>query len=269
MSDDTRTEIAKRRIVYQSPDQATVVRRELAYPSADGTALPYDVYEPPGDAAAAPRPGIILVTGYNDEGMRRVFGCGARHTGAFESWARLLAGSGMVAVTYECRQPGADALALTRHVRASAAALRVDAERVGVWSCSGHVPTAVAVLIEEPGIAAAALLNGYLLDIDGHSEVTDAAARFRFAVPASGRSLDHLPAAAPLLLVRSGLDAMPGLNACLDRFVVHALARNLPVSVVNHATGPHAFDIVDDSVQSRAAIRQVIAFLTSQLGVAA
>ena len=63
MSGDTRAEIARRRIVYRSPHEAAVrVRRELAYPSADGTGLPFDVYEPPGEPAAASRPVVILVT---------------------------------------------------------------------------------------------------------------------------------------------------------------------------------------------------------------
>ena len=63
------------------------------------------------------------------------------------------------------------------------------------------------------------------------------------------------------MVVRAGQDQTPGPNAALDRFVTGALARNLPLTLVNHSTGPHAFDIYDGSEASRATIRAVVAFL--------
>jgi hypothetical protein len=43
------------------------------------------------------------------------------------------------------------------------------------------------------------------------------------------------------------------------------LARNLPMTVVNHADGPHAFDIYHDSATSREVVRQMLAFLRFNL----
>jgi len=40
---------------------------------------------------------------------------------------------------------------------------------------------------------------------------------------------------------------------------------NRPITLVNHAEGPHSFDLLDDSETSRRIIRQVLDFLTSQL----
>jgi hypothetical protein len=51
------------------------------------------------------------------------------------------------------------------------------------------------------------------------------------------------------------------LNDALDRVVSAALARNLPLTLVNHATGLHGFDCDEDSVVSRGIIQQVLAFL--------
>jgi hypothetical protein len=65
--------------------------------------------------------------------------------------------------------------------------------------------------------------------------------------------------------VRAGRDQVPGLNATLDRFVAAALTRNLPVTLVNYPSGPHAFDIDDDCEASRQVIRQVLAFLKLHL----
>ncbi len=58
---------------------------------------------------------------------------------------------------------------------------------------------------------------------------------------------------------------MPGLNDALDRFVGAALAANLPVTVTNHATGPHAFDLFDDTRASRDIVKQALAFLQFHL----
>jgi hypothetical protein len=266
MSQDVRADIAKRRVVYRIPgDERVSIRRDLSYVSASGEPLPFDLYEPPHELGAPSRPAVVLVPGYNDAGARRVLGCAAREMGAFESWARLIAASGLAAVTYECREPGADARALLSHIRATGPSLRIDPERLGLWACSGHVPTALATVMNEPGLACAALLYGYTMDLDGHREVADASAMFRFAVPATGRPLTDLGDTLPILLMRAGADQMPGLNASLDRFVSGLLARNAPMALVNHATGPHAFELEDDGPAARSAVRQVLTFLTTHL----
>lgn len=46
-----------------------------------------------------------------------------------------------------------------------------------------------------------------------------------------------------------------------------ALRCNLPVTLVNHATGPHGFDLMDDSEASREVVRAMLAFLQAKLGV--
>jgi hypothetical protein len=67
------------------------------------------------------------------------------------------------------------------------------------------------------------------------------------------------------MVVRAGQDAVPGVNVSIDHFVASALARNLPVTVVNHTTAPHSFDLLDDTEASREVIRQILAFLRIHL----
>jgi len=43
-----------------------------------------------------------------------------------------------------------------------------------------------------------------------------------------------------------------------------ALRRNLPITLVNHATGPHAFDTMEDSQTSRAIVKSVLEFVRVQ-----
>lgn len=69
----------------------------------------------------------------------------------------------------------------------------------------------------------------------------------------------------PLFVVRDGRDELPGLNESIDRFVAKALARNLPITVVNHADAPHAFDIMRDSETSRDIIGRLLGFLRLHL----
>jgi dienelactone hydrolase len=265
MADHSPTTLAARPVVYTMAGVSDVTRDTLSYLSSAGTSLPFDVYRPPGGAHGPPWPAVVLVTGYGDAGMRRVFGCSAREMGAFTSWARLLAASGMAAVAYENEQPALDARAAFDHVRTAGASLGLDATRIGVWSCSGHAPMALAMLMNEPDITCTTLLYPYLLDIGGHTEVEDAAATFRFVTPAAGRTPGDLPERCPLLIARAGGDTMPGLNDSLDRFAAAALAANRPVTVVNHPPAPHAFDLTDDTRESHRVIQGVLQFLATHL----
>ena len=120
---------------------------------------------------------------------------------------------------------------------------RISRSRCGGFGGQDRAEHAAA---REP-LACAALLYGYLLDLDGATSVAEAAAQFHFAVPPV--SLDELPRQLPLLVVRAGRDAMPGLDATLQRFVTAARAREVPLALtlIDHAKAPHAFDLMDDT----------------------
>lgn len=226
-----------------------------------------NVYLPPDSEAGARPPAVVFVTGYSDPGFQAMLGCRQHEMGSYDSWARLTAASGLAAITYENREPAGDASAVFDFIRGSGVALGVDESRIGVWSCSGNVPTALSVLMRdsEPSPRCAVLCYGFMLDSDGSTGVADAARQIRFANPTAGKSVDDLPDGLPLFVVRAGRDENPGLNASIDRFAAKALARNLPVTLVNHATGPHAFDLMEDSESTREIIRQTLAFMRFHL----
>lgn len=239
-------------------------RRDLTFPAADGTPRAFDLTLP--IAPTSPPPVVLLVGGYPDEGFRAFFGCSFREMAAIDGWARLLAASGIAAIAYEGRDPLGDLRALLEHLRGRADELGVDGDRLGLWASSGNVPVALAPLLDRaPGIRAAAFLYGYLLDQEDETAVADAAARFHFVHPNVGRTVAELPRGLPLLLVRAGADATPGLNAGLDRFVAAALAADLSLALVNLPAAAHAFDLGDDRPAARAVIRQVLGFLRANL----
>lgn len=265
MSEDTKeVPITKRPVVYRMPGQAAVtVRRGVPYRDD----LTMDVYYPPDSKSGARTPAVVFVTGYPDPGFQRVLGCMQKEMASYVSWAELMAASGLVAVTYANREPPADAYAALACIRQNAASLGIDENRIGVWSCSGNVPTALSVLMQEAHefLKCAVLCYGLMLDLDGSTTVADASRQWRFVNPSAGKSVDDLPLDVPLFVVRAGRDETPHLNETIDRFLLDAINRNLPISFVNHAEAPHAFDVAHDSESSREIIRRVLGFMRFQL----
>ena len=58
---------------------------------------------------------------------------------------------------------------------------------------------------------------------------------------------------------------MPHLNDSIDVFARKALEANLPITLINHSTAPHAFDLLDDGDSSRNVIANILEFLRLQL----
>ena len=198
-----------------------------------------DVYWPEDRAR---RGAVVLVAGYPDAGFERVVGCKFKEMPSNVAWAKRIAEAGLVAVAYSNREPVADLHAVLRHVRQS-----LGIGRVGLWAASGNAPLALSALEQ---VQCAALLYPYTI------EVPEEAKKFGFVTPAAGEA-----SACPILLLRAGADAMPGLNETIVRFVLFALERDLPLTLVNRPGKPHAFDVAEGVV-----VPEVIDFLVRHLG---
>lgn len=261
-------DIAKRTVLYQLPGmEAVEVRRDLAVPAGEAGSFAMDLYSPPGSTGGEPPPAVIIVAGYPDPGFERIVGCRFKEMGSTVSWARLIAASGMAAIAYANREPAADLRALLAHLRGNAAALGIDERRIGLWASSGNAPLALSLLLREGGeeVRCAALCYPYLLDLDGATSVAETASRFGFVNPCAGKTVEDLRPDVPLFVARAGRDEMPQLNATLDRFLAHALPLNLPITLVNHPRGPHAFELLDDGATTREVVGQLLAFLRCHL----
>ncbi|XXX76743.1 alpha/beta hydrolase [Sorangium sp. So ce134] len=263
-----RDRMVKKTVVHEVPGMESVtVRRDIDYKETDAGALTFDLYAPPTSTGAARAPAVVFVSGYPDPGFEAMLGCRFKDLGQYTSWGRLAAASGLAAVTYTNRAPAADLPALLQHLRQNAASLGIDERRIGLWACSGNVPMALSALMREASgaLACAVLCYGFMLDLGASTRVAEAAAQFGFVNPCAGKTVDDLPPEVPLFIARAGQDRMPHLNESIDRFVAGALARNLPVTLANHAAAPHAFDVFDDSKASRETIRSILGFLRSHL----
>src|SRR5690242_6483934 len=102
--------ITKTPAVYTMPGvEAVTIRRDEPYRTTVDGSLTLDVYYPPNHSGEGRTPAVVFVTGFSDVGAKRLLGCTANEMASFVSWARLVAASGMVAVTYKNEDPVADA----------------------------------------------------------------------------------------------------------------------------------------------------------------
>jgi acetyl esterase/lipase len=266
--DNPHDHISKKRVVYTMPGiDSVTVRRDEVYRATDSEPLTMDLYYPPGRDSGTQTGAVIFVTGFSDVGAKRMLGCAQKEMGSYVAWAQLAAASGVVAVTYTNQDPATDVNAVIQHVKQNATSLAVDKDRIGLWACSGSVPVALSMLMQNADdcLKCAVLCYGYMLDASGSTGVADAAREFRFANPSAGRSVGDLRRDIPLFIARAGQDQMPGLNDALDRFLGKAVTRNLPVTFVNHALAPHAFDLFDDTPPSHDIIKRILSFLQFHL----
>ena len=260
--------IRKRTVVLRLPEMDAVsVRRDVECKTSTGDSVAIDLYYPPHQESRTGLPALVFVMGYPDAGMRSMMGGSAKDIAQYTSWARLAAASGMVGVTYAADEPASGTLEVLRWLRENARSLGLDATRLALWSCSGNVPNALAVLMHEPpgAFRCAVLCYGLMLDGAGTAFVAEAQKMFRFVNPAAGRTAADLPRALPLLIARAGNDEIAHLNETIDRFVAEALALDLPITVINHRGAPHAFDTILDDEPTREIIRRMLAFLRFHL----
>lgn len=243
--------IAEKTVLYELPGMHEVtIRRDVPYRGE----LTMDVYTPPSSDTDMQRV-VVIVAGYPDPGFARMVGCRFKEMGSTVSWAKLIAASGMTAVTYTNEDPRADLLHLLDHL---------GTDRIALWASSGNGALAMSTIMEaKPLVKCAALCYPYVLDVDGFTDVAEAAKAFRFTNPQA--SFDDLPHDVPLFLARAGRDDTPNLNAALDRFTARALAANLPITLANHPDAVHAFDLFDAGPTTAALVEELLSWLRRNL----
>lgn len=252
-----------RRLAFRLPGMEDAVRREnLVYRSLTGSAdtafyggaLHYDVYSP-RDRGSSPRPGVVFIHGGLVAGTRNE---NPKNWSSYQQWARLAAAAGFVAVTFTHRLTTSDnadvaagdveALLATVRRRASEHGLDRDRICVAVYSAGGPL---ASIFLRDPRPYVRCLVLYYpFMDME-HARVhtpfrpPHAAARVAELAPYSPVRwlLANAGKVPPLFLARAGQDAIPGINASIDRFVTAALLTEAPLDFYVHPSGPHGFDM--------------------------
>jgi acetyl esterase/lipase len=273
----TVTERVARPVVYRLPDMDRVrVIPNLKYSEVDSPYLLMDVYIPPDLEPHERRPVVVFIHG----------GAGPEHRpkdwGMFQSWGRLVAAAGMVAVMFTHRfspppnlqlvEAASDLSAALQFLRSNAESFQADGDCVGVcaWSSGGELLT--PLLVERPVFVRCLVAFYALLDVQQYAPPgNEAALKYLKAFSAIAALPEDASTLMPMLIVRAGRDDIPTLNDALDRFVARALAANAPITVTNHPAGGHGFDSFDnkgDEECSKQIVRSSIEFMRTHLGLA-
>lgn len=265
-------EIVNMPVVYRVPDMdKVVVKSDLKYTTTNDPNLLMDVYIPPKMAKAERRPAVVFIHG----------GAGAQFKpkdwGIYKSWGRLIAASGMVAVTFTHRlgypkpllaEAASDVTAAINYVRVNADSLNIDKERLCLAAFSAGGPLLSLGMRDRPEYVRCLVAFYAFLDIqqsESHrtNESSEMVKRFS-PITYLANDAGKL---APLFIARAGLDEIPSMNDSIDRFISEALSKNASIMVGNHPQGVHGFDNQNDDDRSREIIRNAIDFMKLHLGV--
>ncbi len=265
---------AERNIVFQLPGMDEIrVEKDQTYKSVDGVALKFDVYRPLHSSSASHLPAVVFVHG---EGPPEVIE-NSKDWGQYNGWGRLIALSGMIAVTFNRRsshffsrltEPAADVEDLLDYVLDPTHKLGIDPERVAIWTCSGGAPFGMRAGLER-GVRCIATyysrmslkpirdgIEGEMSDVllDEFSPVWHLRSMPPGSVP-------------PIFIAKAELDDLVGVNESIDEAIEVAHARDLPVTVAKHALGEHGMDVRNDDDQMREIIAETLRFFRRHLGL--
>jgi dienelactone hydrolase len=229
-------------LAFSLPKMAEVSVRREVYREADGKPLAMDICYPPAIRKGSNLPVVLCVMGYSDASP--VTKGPFKQMSAYASWGRLTAAAGMVAVTYQTLAAD-DTEAALAYVRSHAAQLRVDAERIGLWSCSADSPTAVSAAMREGPrrFRFAVFYYGLMLSPDDfRRKEFDGPCAPRGCYSAELKGVTSLRTDVPLLIARAGKDAIPFVNGSIDHFIQSAREKRVPLTLLDHEAGAHGFD---------------------------
>jgi dipeptidyl aminopeptidase/acylaminoacyl peptidase len=286
---EAQDDFTAKRIVYAIPAmEDAVVQKDITYKIADDREKKLDVYYPPDYEGEARLPAVLFVHGDGPPDFLR----DAKDWGCYESWGQLVAASGLIAVTFNHRSTEAltrlyeaagDIDDLISYVRDHAGTLGIDPDILAIWTCSAgsplgfraalrNAPPYVRCVVSYYGISDLRVYYQEPADSEEDTATTD---EVKLTLPTfpdevfeefsatayihkwSGRTI-------PLFITRAGLDT-PELNASIDRLISTAIANNWDIDVMNHSTGHHGFDILDDNQRSREIIRTTLDFMKTHL----
>jgi acetyl esterase/lipase len=253
-------------IVYSLPGMECIAPCEIHIERPKDGPILADLYMPPN--TTRPSPVVIFIHGGIPEGMDVVPKDGA----VFVSWAQVMAASGLAGITFNHRMrwnngfvPGSlekaadDLRQLTQYLRDAASALNIDGTRMALVAFSAGGPMLAGPMLEKyPGVRCLVALYAYL----GDTTAPDAKDAARYS--AIGALNARGGAVPPLFLAKAGKD-FPMMNDFIDAFAKRAGELGTSIKLATHPEGLHGFDTLNDDDTSRAIIRQIVEFISSQL----
>lgn len=259
---------AAKKLVYQVPGMKDVIKRPgIVFHSEAGSDLKLDLFLPPRAGSEGKLPLVVLISGYPDPAIKKYYGVNQKDLGLFSSWAELIAASGMIAATYESERSAAETDRVIAFLRKNAGAYRIDPERMALFGCSANTLTAQSLMRETgAGIKCAVFYYPILATPDGKNNDIIAASAKRYGFYwADLKKIGRIPREIPLFVASVGRESHPEVRETTDHFVREAMSLGIPLTFIHYAEGQHDFDVLDDTPESRAVIRQTVDFLRLHL----
>jgi acetyl esterase/lipase len=266
-------ELVNKPVVLTVPGMAEVkVRKDLVYKPSDDPNMKMDVYTPPGLAAGEKRPAVVFLHGGAPTRFQ------PKEWGVYQSWGRLVAASGLVAVTFTYRisfpevqlvDSGRDVADAIAYIRGHADELGIDKDRLCLAAYSAGGPMLGPFLRGAPEyircvVGFYPLMDSRQSPVHQANEPVDVLERFSPIVQIS-RGSGRLT---PLFLAQGGKDEIPTLLDSVERFAAEALRQGVPLTLLFHPEAPHAFDNQIDDERTREIVRGALDFLQWHLGTA-
>ncbi|MFN8579502.1 MAG: hypothetical protein U0163_00790 [Gemmatimonadaceae bacterium] len=216
-------------MAFPPPSPGIRVTTDVPYGTSGGVALKMDIFHPPGTTRRT-LPALVFFNRATEAD---------RSKGFWGAWARMAASRGLVAVIPDLRDGSEadDARLLVRHLAEHGTEVGLDTAAIAVYAASGNVYTAFP-MVEDPAMTA-----------------IKAAVMYYGTGPVRAFRLDL-----PVLYVRAGLDR-PDLNKGITALAAEALAQNAPVTLLNHSSGHHAFELLDNDEATRNVIELTLEFV--------
>ena len=260
-----------RPVVYRMPEADTAkVRVNISYkkdPTADF--LRMDLYTPANAKSVLPI--VILIHGgvESDDPLR------PKDWGFYKSWGRLIAASGMAAVTFNHRvgfpdpnleQGSRDVEDLIGFVRTHSDEWGLDRNRICLAAYSAGGPMLSMAMRDRPPYIRCLVGFYPFLDIQEsalHKKYLTAQQLTEFSpIHYLAQDAATLP---PIFVARAGRDQIPDLEPGLDRFIAEAVRHNIALEFMNHPHGVHSFDSLSDDDRSREIVKAAIEFIKAHL----
>lgn len=239
-------DVTKMPLHYKVSGQKNIkIQKDIVYKKIGDTELEMDIYSPPN--ATDKLPAIIFISGSGNTKDWQIF----------KDYGAVTAANGMISIQFNRRfangselpQAREDTKSLIDFVRENGEKYGIDTDNIGVWAFSG---------------------GGYFLDL----AMQENQPFIKFIVAYYGidrvetleqiRKLgEKLP---PIYMVRAGQD-QPNLNNAITLFAMQAISRNLRFTLVNYTNGKHAFDIFDDTDETRKIIRHTFQFIKDEFEI--
>jgi hypothetical protein len=249
-------------LALELPGMEQVQVHNVQYSSFNDKPLSMDLYYPIDGGSESGYPVVVFVIGV------RTSAIDFRNHSGYQSWGRLVAADGMVGVAYDTERPE-DLGALIAYLKENAEELEIDPERIGLWSCSSHVPTALwyAMQEDEKDVKFLVSYYGFMLSPDNYQrELYNTLCRSFGCYGDELNDVERIRTDLPLFIVRAGRDD-PDLNDIIDHFMGLVSGTDVQATYIDHEDGQHGFDTKMRDERSIEIIEMTLEFMKSVFGI--